>query len=161
MYNNLWLVNGHFQPYITSFTTIREPGFKPWMCLKMGYTSNYSHVNSSKTGTWPVIGGMPHFQEKKHIGYKLEVYFHIKPTFSKKWWYQTSIPNPHSQNDDDIKPPYQTHILKMMMISNSISNPHSQNDDDIKPPYQSHVLKLEVYLHIKPTFPMLNVGYWR
>ena len=46
--------------------------------------------------------------------------------------------------------PYQTHILKKMMIS----NPHSQNDDDIKPPYQTHILKMMMVsnLHIKAMF---------
>jgi hypothetical protein len=176
MYNNLWLVNGHFQPYITSFTTIREPGFKPWMWLKMGYTSNYSHVNSSKTGTWPVIGGMPHFQEKKHIGYKLEVYFHIKPTFkkmmisnlhtkptfSKWWWYQTSISNPHSQNDDDIKLHIKSTFSKWWWYQTSISKPRSQIGGI--PPYQTHIpdakcwlLKVKWWFHWRYT-PWTSMG---
>ena len=101
---------------------IREPGFKPWMCLKMGYTSNYSHVNSSKTGDMTVIGGMPHFQKKTHwvqvggiLPYQTHILkkmmisnLHIKPTFSKWWWYQTSISKPRSQIGGI--PPYQTHI---------------------------------------------------
>ena len=162
MYNNLWLVNGQFQPYITSFTTIREPGFKPWMCLKMGYTSNYSHVNSSKTGDMTVIGGMPHFQKKNTLGTS---------------WRYTSISNPHSQKNDDIKPPYQTHILKMMMISNlhikptfskwwwyqtSISKPRSQIGGI--PPYQTHIpdakcwlLKVKWWFHWRYT-PWTSMG---
>ena len=158
MYNNLWLVNGQFQPYITSFTTIREPGFKPWMCLKMGYTSNYSHVNSSKTGDMTVIGGMPHFQKKNTLGTS---------------WRYTSISNSHSQKNDDIKPPYQTHILKMMMISNlhikatfsnwrytSISNPHSQCEMLVTE--GKMMVPLEVYtmdIHGHPPFKMM-IPHW-
>jgi hypothetical protein len=116
---------------------------------------------SGKKTHWVQIGGILPYQT--HILKKMMISnLHTKPTFSKWWWYQTSISNPHSQNDDDIKLHIKSTFSKWWWYQTSISKPRSQIGGI--PPYQTHIpdakcwlLKVKWWFHWRYT-PWTSMG---